>query len=106
MITCRIERRVIAAIVPQRRKAVERWLHFFTYLSSDELILVPGDGQFEFAVLVQIADDVDVVVQINSAVVHHEAYPCDVRSVEESPFRSERLAEHLKRRLDGHQADS
>jgi hypothetical protein len=65
-------------------------------LIAQELILVPVDDAFEFAVLFQGADDEAVVVQVDAAVLHQNADASDVAPVVEPPSVAQLLAEDFR----------
>ncbi len=69
-------------------------------LGAHELILVPVEGAFEFAVLVQGADDEAVVVQVDAAVLHQEADASDVAPVVQPPSVAQLLAKDFRRRFE------
>jgi hypothetical protein len=74
------------------------------HLTVDELTFIPTHSYFVFPVGVEIVNDVDVVVQVYSTVLHQNVNAGNVGAVEESPSLAERLAENLLRqfhRLDG-----
>jgi hypothetical protein len=69
-------------------------------LGAHELILVPVEGAFEFAVLVQRADDEAVVVQVDASVLHQDADASDVAPVVKPPSVAQLLAEDFRRRFE------
>lgn len=50
-------------------------------LSSHVLVLVPVDGELVFAILVQILDDVNIVVQVDTSVFHQQTNPSYITAV-------------------------
>lgn len=64
-------------------------------LIAEKLILVPAHYNLEPTVLVQAGDDIDVVVEIDAAIFHHDTNSRHVRAMVQLPSAAELLVEDL-----------